>query len=137
MLTRRTDAWPLALPALTALSVSRPVSAQSATPPSVMLGGGVAAPYVVMRADLQGMPRTSATTISNNNMMTVNEGSLVCKVLKRAGVPLGSGMRGDALVGYLDLPRFRGRPTRPNIGAEVAHGIEQVGGQACSARVEC
>lgn len=24
----------------------------------------------------------------------------------------------------LDLTRFRGRPTRPSFGAEVAHGIE-------------
>ena len=27
----------------------------------------------------------------------------------------------------LDLTRFRGRPTRPNLWAEVAHGIEQAG----------
>ena len=30
----------------------------------------------------------------------------------------------------LDLTRFRGRPTRPSFGAEVAHGIEQEGGAA-------
>jgi hypothetical protein len=40
--------------------------------------------------------------------------------------------RGAALTGVLrlvvmDLTRFRGRPTRPSFGAEVAHGIEQEG----------
>jgi hypothetical protein len=31
---------------------------------------------------------------------------------------------------HLDLTRFRGRPTRPSFGAEVAHRIEQKGGAA-------
>lgn len=31
---------------------------------------------------------------------------------------------------YLDLTRFRGFPTRPSTGAEVAHGIAQEGGPA-------
>ena len=43
---------------------------------------------------------------------------------------LGGG-RGPAFVRLgLDLTRFRGRPTRPSFGAEVAHGIEQEGGAA-------
>lgn len=32
--------------------------------------------------------------------------------------------------GIVDLTRFRGRLTRPNFGAEVAHGIEQEGSPA-------
>jgi hypothetical protein len=71
-----------------------------AATPSVTIGGAVAAPVALTRADLLTMPRASATTVSNG-ISTVYEGVLVADVLKRAGVPFGSGMRGEALAGYL------------------------------------
>ena len=33
----------------------------------------------------------------------------------------------------LDLTRFRGRPTRPNFGAEVSHGIDRAAGDIATA----
>jgi len=46
------------------------------------------------------MPRTTVKT-SGNGMETVYEGVLVHEVLKQAGAPHGSALRGKALAGYV------------------------------------
>jgi DMSO/TMAO reductase YedYZ molybdopterin-dependent catalytic subunit len=50
--------------------------------------------------DLAKMPRASVRT-TNNGMETVYEGVWIHEVLKRAGVPQGSELRGKALASYM------------------------------------
>jgi DMSO/TMAO reductase YedYZ molybdopterin-dependent catalytic subunit len=50
--------------------------------------------------DLAKMPRASVRT-TNNGMETIYEGVWLHEVLKRAGVPQGSELRGKALAGYV------------------------------------
>ena len=46
------------------------------------------------------MPRAKAVT-DNNGIQTIYEGVWLSDILKKAGVPLGPGLRGAALAGYV------------------------------------
>ena len=75
------------------------LSAQ-AIPTSIEVTGAVKQPLTLSAEDLAKMPRASVRT-TNNGMETVYEGVWLHEVLKRAGVPQGSELRGKALAGYV------------------------------------
>jgi hypothetical protein len=68
--------------------------------PSISVTGSVKQPLTLTAADLGAMPRAKAT-MDNNGIQTVYEGVLLSDILKKAGVPLGPGLRGAALAGYV------------------------------------
>jgi DMSO/TMAO reductase YedYZ molybdopterin-dependent catalytic subunit len=68
--------------------------------PSVQVTGAVKQPLTLTADDLAKMPRSSARTVSKD-VVTVYEGVAVHELLKRAGVPGGSELRGKALAGYV------------------------------------
>jgi DMSO/TMAO reductase YedYZ molybdopterin-dependent catalytic subunit len=74
-------------------------SAQEA-PPSVQVTGAVKQALTLTADDLAKMPRSTARS-TNNGMETVYEGVRLHEVLKKAGVPLGSELRGKALTSYV------------------------------------
>ena len=65
-------------------------------PPTVLVTGAVKQPLTLSAGDLAKMPRASVRT-TNNGMETVYEGVWLHEVLKQAGVPQGSELRGKAL----------------------------------------
>jgi DMSO/TMAO reductase YedYZ molybdopterin-dependent catalytic subunit len=68
--------------------------------PSISVSGDVKQPLTLTAADLATMPRAKAVT-DNNGVETTYEGVWLSDVLKKAGVPLGPGLRGAALAGYV------------------------------------
>jgi DMSO/TMAO reductase YedYZ molybdopterin-dependent catalytic subunit len=84
---------------LLTLAASGPAGAQQAAP-SIAVSGAVTTPLTLTAADLSAMPRQTVTT-NNNGIATVYEGVWLSDVLKKAGVPLGAGMRGPALSMYV------------------------------------
>jgi DMSO/TMAO reductase YedYZ molybdopterin-dependent catalytic subunit len=68
--------------------------------PSISVTGAVKQPLTLTAADLAGMPRATAVT-DNNGIQTKYEGVWLSEILKKAGVPLGAGMRGAALATYV------------------------------------
>src|SRR3984885_12292458 len=75
------------------------LAAQDA-PSSIQVTGAVKQPLTLSPEDLARMPRASVKTTSNG-METVYEGVWLHDVLKRAGVPQGSELRGKALTNYV------------------------------------
>ena len=68
--------------------------------PSVQVTGAVKQSLTLTAGDLAKMPR-STVRMMNNGMETVYEGVWLHEVLKKAGVPQGSELRGKALAGYV------------------------------------
>jgi len=69
-------------------------------PASIQITGAVKQELTLTAGDLAKMPRASVKT-TNNGMETVYEGVWLHEVLKKAGVPQGSELRGKALAGYV------------------------------------
>ncbi len=69
-------------------------------PPTVQVTGAVKEPLTLSADDLAKMPRASVTTTSNG-IETVYQGVWLHDVLKKAGVPQGSELRGKALASYV------------------------------------
>ena len=69
-------------------------------PPSIQVTGAVKQALTLSADDLAKMPRASVRT-TNNGMETVYEGVWLHEVLKKAGVPQGSELRGKALASYV------------------------------------
>jgi DMSO/TMAO reductase YedYZ molybdopterin-dependent catalytic subunit len=69
-------------------------------PPTVQVTGAVKQALTLTADDLAKMPRASVKTMSNG-METVYEGVWLYEVLKKAGVPQGSELRGKALASYV------------------------------------
>jgi DMSO/TMAO reductase YedYZ molybdopterin-dependent catalytic subunit len=67
---------------------------------AIQVTGAVKQALTLSAADLAKMPRASVRT-SNNGIETVYEGVWLHDVLKMAGVPQGSELRGKALAGYV------------------------------------
>ena len=67
---------------------------------SIQITGDVKQPVTLTADDLAKMPRASVRT-SSNGMETVYDGVWLHEVLKRAGVPQGSELRGKALASYV------------------------------------
>jgi DMSO/TMAO reductase YedYZ molybdopterin-dependent catalytic subunit len=72
----------------------------SQQPQAVSVTGAVKQPLNLTASDLAAMPRASAVT-DNNGIQTKYEGVWLSDVLKKAGVPMGSGLRGAALATYV------------------------------------
>jgi DMSO/TMAO reductase YedYZ molybdopterin-dependent catalytic subunit len=75
------------------------LAAQDA-PATVQISGAVKQPLMLSAGDLAKMPRATVHVMSNG-METVYEGVWLHEVLKRAGVPQGSELRGKALATYV------------------------------------
>jgi DMSO/TMAO reductase YedYZ molybdopterin-dependent catalytic subunit len=69
------------------------------TPPSFQVTGAVKQTLTLSADDLAKMPRATVRT-TNNGMETVYEGVWLHEVLKKAGAPQGSELRGKALSSY-------------------------------------
>jgi DMSO/TMAO reductase YedYZ molybdopterin-dependent catalytic subunit len=67
---------------------------------TIRITGAVKQELTLTADDLAKMPRASVRT-TNNGMETVYEGVWLHEVLKAAGVPQGSELRGKALAGYV------------------------------------
>jgi DMSO/TMAO reductase YedYZ molybdopterin-dependent catalytic subunit len=83
-----------------ALALEFVPAAQAQQAPAVSVTGAVKQPLTLTAADLATMPRATAVT-DNNGIQTKYEGVWLSDVLKKAGVPMGSGMRGAALATYV------------------------------------
>jgi hypothetical protein len=68
--------------------------------PSISVSGDVKQPLTLTAVDLAAMPRAKAVT-DNNGVQTMYKGVWLSDVLKKAGVPLGPGLGGAALAGYV------------------------------------
>ena len=75
------------------------LTAQTA-PPTVDVAGAVRLPLHLSAEDLAKMPRAEVRT-ANNGVETVYQGVWLHEVLRKAGVPLGSELRGKALSTYV------------------------------------
>ena len=84
---------------LLALLAAGLLPAQDA-PPSIQVTGAVKQPLTLSADDLAKMPRGTVRTM-NNGMETVYDGVWLHEVLKAAGVPQGSELRGKALASYV------------------------------------
>src|ERR1700733_8301963 len=91
MYTRRSLVW--ALLATASLLAQDPQQ-------TVQVTGAVKQPLTLSADDLAKMPRATVKT-SSNGMETVYEGVWLHEVLKKAGVPQGSELRGKALASYV------------------------------------
>jgi len=80
--------------------VSLAMLAAQDPPASLQITGAVKRPLTLAADDLAKMPRATVKT-TNSGMETVYEGVWLHEVLKRAGVPQGSELRGKALASYL------------------------------------
>jgi DMSO/TMAO reductase YedYZ molybdopterin-dependent catalytic subunit len=69
-------------------------------PPAVEISGAVKQPLALTADDLAKMPQASVK-MSSNGLETTYEGVWLHEILKRAGVPSGSELRGKALTTYL------------------------------------
>jgi len=67
---------------------------------SIQVAGDIKQPLTLTADDLAKMPRATVRTM-NNGMEMVYEGVWLHEVLKRAGVPQGSELRGKALSTYV------------------------------------
>lgn len=74
------------------------LSAQQAA--TISVTGAVAQPLMLTAADLGALPRATAS-ISGKGITTTYEGVWVSDVLKKAGVPMGSALRGASLSTYV------------------------------------
>jgi DMSO/TMAO reductase YedYZ molybdopterin-dependent catalytic subunit len=69
-------------------------------PSTIQVTGAVKQALTLSAEDLAKMPRATVRT-TNNGMETVYEGVWLHEVLKKAGAPQGSELRGKALAGYV------------------------------------
>jgi len=101
-MTRR-DLFTATMGGLLALSASRTLSAQSAAPAAATLkiGGDVKTPLSLMPDELKSMPRTQVEVKDEDGRVVMYEGVLVAELLKKAGAPLGSELRGNAMATYV------------------------------------
>jgi DMSO/TMAO reductase YedYZ molybdopterin-dependent catalytic subunit len=102
-----------ALLTVTLLSCSAPIAfaqghgaADHAHPapghPATTLGvtGDVQTPLSLSAAEIKALPRTKVT-VSEGGRTVVYDGVQVSELMKRAGVPVGEGIRGKALTSYV------------------------------------
>ncbi|MBC7925606.1 MAG: molybdopterin-dependent oxidoreductase [Bryobacteraceae bacterium] len=73
---------------------------QDSSRPAVMVTGDVKQPLTLTAEDIAEMPRASVR-LKTNGVDIVYQGVWLHEVLKRAGVPSGSDLRGKALTTYL------------------------------------
>jgi hypothetical protein len=76
------------------------LDAAQAAGPSLSVAGDVATPLTVTLEQLKTWPRVRVE-IDEDGRTVVYEGVLVGEILKRAGAPLGTALRGDAVATYV------------------------------------
>lgn len=76
-----------------------PLVAQTASP-SLAVAGDVATVLSLSPDEMKALPRTKVE-VKDDDRTIVYEGVLVGEILKRAGVPLGTELRGDAVASYV------------------------------------
>lgn len=82
------------------LAVSPLGAADEPPAATLQVTGAVEHPLQLSPDDLAQLPRASLTTM-NDGIETVYEGVWLHEILKRAGVPQGSALRGKALASYV------------------------------------
>lgn len=87
-----------ALLILLAIAAGATAHAQSAV--LLTLAGDVREPLALDAEALRALPRASAAVVEDDRTVRY-EGVLVADVLRRAGVPLGADLRGDAVATYV------------------------------------
>lgn len=70
-------------------------------PTTLAVTGDVTTPLTLKAEDLAAMPREKATVAEQDGTRVEYEGVLLREVLKKAGAPLGKGLRGKALASYV------------------------------------
>lgn len=80
----------------------------STTPAALAVNGDVGTTLSLTPADLESLPRTRVEVKEDGRTLTY-EGVLAGEILKRAGVPLGAELRGDAIAtfGKFKAPTLR------------------------------
>ena len=73
----------------------------ASSPATLIVKGDVATPLTLTADQLAGMPRAKATIPDQDGTEVEYEGVSLSEVLKRAGAPSGSQLRGDALTSYV------------------------------------
>ncbi len=81
-------------------AVSSMAALAQEAPATVQITGAVKQPLTLTADDLAKMPQASVK-MSSNGLETTYEGVWLHEILKRAGVPAGSALRGKALTTYL------------------------------------
>lgn len=84
-----------------AASAQTPAAAAATAPATLTIAGSVRTPLTLTPAELGQMPRTRVEVNGEDGRKVQYEGVLVAELLKRAGAPLGSELRGDALTTYV------------------------------------
>jgi len=72
-------------------------SLAKAEDPLLAVSGEIKAPLRLTLSDLQAMPGTKVTANDHDGKTANYEGVLLSEILRRAGVPQGEALRGDAL----------------------------------------
>jgi DMSO/TMAO reductase YedYZ molybdopterin-dependent catalytic subunit len=89
----------MAVPHSGAAGQAAPAAPQPAAG-TLAVAGDVSTPLTLAAADLKSFPRTRVE-MKDEGRTVVYEGVLVAEVLKRAGAPLGSDLRGNAVATYV------------------------------------
>lgn len=83
------------------LALLPPVGIQGQAPePRLTVAGDVATPLTLGIDELKSLPRTTVEVLRDGRRLKY-DGVLVGELLKRAGVPLGNELRGDAIASYI------------------------------------
>jgi len=91
----------LALFVAVAIAGARPLAqGQSARTGTLVVAGDVSTPLTLKADDLRAFPRTTVSMQEDGRTVRY-EGVLLAEVLKKAGVPLGRDLRGDAVATYV------------------------------------
>jgi hypothetical protein len=70
-------------------------------PATIVVKGDVASPLTLKAEDLAAMPREKVTIPDQDGTKVEYEGVALREILKKAGAPLGSQLRGSALTTYV------------------------------------
>jgi len=75
--------------------------APATTPATIVVKGDVTTPLTLKAEDLAAMPREKVTIPDQDGTKVEYEGVALREILKKAGAPLGSQLRGSALTTYV------------------------------------
>src|SRR5262245_13555449 len=88
--------WALSTMGTTSVAQTTPAAASA-----LKVGGDVRTPLSLAPGELKSMPRTRVDVKDEDGRVAHYEGVLVAELLKRAGAPLGSELRGNAMATYV------------------------------------
>jgi DMSO/TMAO reductase YedYZ molybdopterin-dependent catalytic subunit len=84
-----------------AVAVATAVAALQAQSPALVVAGDIAAPLSLTLADLKAMPRVTKTVTDEKARTATYGGVLLGEVVRKAGVPMGEALKGEALGTYV------------------------------------